>query len=297
MDLTAVGLPESPDEDGLEAFDTFEGRASFRSWLYRIATNVCLTMIEARTRRARPMDLSATAWEPVEASLAARRPEESWLEPAPDAAVLPTAADPAEVAVARESVRLAFVAALQHLPARQRAVLVLRVVLRWRADEVADLLETTTASVNSALQRARTTLAERRGPAREDHDGLDHDHRALLARYVEAFERYDMHALVATLADDVTQNMPPFELWLAGADDIAAWMVGPGHQCRGSKLVPVTMNGSPAFVHYKPVGPDGELVPFAIQALELADGRIARITSFLDTRLFDLFGFPQTAPA
>ncbi|WP_432511272.1 sigma-70 family RNA polymerase sigma factor [Kineococcus sp. SYSU DK001] len=276
------------------SIDGFEGRSGLRSWLYRIATNVCLTMIEGRKKRARPMDLSATAWEPVEASLARSRPEDTWLEPMVDERVLPDAGDPADIAVARESIRLAFVAALQHLPPRQRSVLILRDVLRWRAEEVAKLLDTTTASVNSALQRARATLAER--PDVERTEPLDDGHRALLEEYVRAFEAYDIDAFVKLLAADVTQNMPPFELWLAGADDIAAWMVGPGHQCRGSKLVPVTMNGSPAYAHYKPVGEHGELVPFAIQALELADGRIARITSFLDTRLFDLFGFPRQAP-
>lgn len=273
----------------------FEGRSGLRSWLYRIATNVCLTMIETRGKRARPMDLSAAAWEPVEASLARSRPEDTWLEPMVDERVLPEAGDPADIAVARESIRLAFVAALQHLPPRQRAVLILRDVLRWKADEVAGLLGTTTASVNSALQRARATLAERPDVGRTEV--LDDSHRALLEEYVRAFEAYDIEAFVELLAADVTQNMPPFELWLAGADDIAAWMLGPGHQCRGSRLVPVTANGSPAFVHYKPIGAHGELVPFAIQALELADGKIARITSFLDTRLFGLFGFPAEPPA
>ncbi|GAB3464435.1 sigma-70 family RNA polymerase sigma factor [Kineococcus endophyticus] len=278
-----------------KSVEGFEGRSGVRSWLYRIATNVCLTTIETRGRRARPMDLSATAWEPVEASLVRTRGEDTWLEPMVDERVLPEAGDPAEIAVARESVRLAFVAALQHLPPRQRAVLILRDVLRWKADEVASLLDTTTASVNSALQRARATLAERPDVGRTEP--LGESHQALLEQYVRAFEAYDIDAFVELLAADVTQNMPPFELWLEGADDIAAWMVGPGHQCRGSKLVPVTMNGSPAFVHYKPIGADGELVPFAVQALELADGRIARITSFLDTRLFDLFGFPTEPPA
>jgi len=278
-----------------KSIDGYEGRAALRSWLYRIATNVCLTMIEGREKRARPMDLSASAWEPVEASLARRQPEDTWLEPMVDDRVLPEAGDPADIAVARESIRLAFVAALQYLPPRQRAVLILRDVLRWKAEEVAKLLDTTTASVNSALQRARATLSER--PDVERAQPLDESHRALLDEYVRAFEAYDIDAFVELLAADVTQNMPPFELWLEGARDIAAWMVGPGHRCRGSKLVPVTMNGSPAYVHYKPVGTNGELVPFAVQALELADGKITRITSFLDTRLFDLFEFPRTPPA
>ena len=274
--------------------DGFEGRSALRSWLYRIATNVCLTMIEGRGRRARPMDLSASAWEPVEASLRARRPEDTWLEPMVDERVLPAAGDPADIAVARESIRLAFVAALQHLPPRQRAVLILRDVLRWKADEVAALLETTTASVNSALQRARATLAER--PDADRPADLDADHRELLEDYVRAFEAYDMDAFVALLADDVTQNMPPFEMWLDGSEDIVAWMLGPGHQCRGSRLVPVPLNGSPGFAHYKPIGPGGSLVPFALVALELAGGRVHRITSFLDTRLFGHFGIPSAPP-
>jgi RNA polymerase sigma-70 factor, ECF subfamily len=278
-----------------KGIDGFEGRSQLRSWLYRIATNVCLTMIESRGKRARPMDLSASAWEPVEASLARRRSEDTWLEPMVDDRVLPQAGDPADIAVARESIRLAFVAALQHLPPRQRAVLILRDVLRWKAEEVAALLESTTASVNSALQRARATLAER--PDLDRAQPLDESHRALLEEYVRAFEAYDIDAFVELLAAEVTQNMPPFEMWLEGADDIAAWMLGPGHQCRGSKLVPVAANGSAAYVHYKPIGRDGALVPFAVQALELGDGRITRITSFLDTRLFDLFGFPRTPPA
>ncbi|WP_432491026.1 sigma-70 family RNA polymerase sigma factor [Kineococcus gypseus] len=283
--------------------DGFEGRSSLRSWLFRIATNVCLTMIEARGRRARPMDLSAAAWEPVEASLAARRSEDTWLEPMVDTRVLPEGGDPADVAVARESIRLAFVAALQHLPPRQRAVLVLRDVLRWRAEEVAGLLETSTASVNSALQRARATMASRPGvgpdapgaPGAARAADLDAEHRALLERYVHAFESYDMDAFVALLAEDVTQNMPPFEMWLAGPRDVVRWMTGPGRGCRGSTLVRVDLNGSPAFAQYKP-GPDGALVPFAFQALELRGGRIAHITSFLDTRLFAHFGVPAAPP-
>ncbi|WP_432482742.1 sigma-70 family RNA polymerase sigma factor [Kineococcus esterisolvens] len=284
-----------------KSLDGFQGRSSLRSWLYRIATNVCLTAIETRGRRARPMDLSAAAWEPVQASLAARQPEDTWLEPMVDTRVLPEQGDPADVAVARESIRLAFVAALQHLPPRQRAVLILRDVLRWRAEEVAGLLETSTASVNSALQRARATLATRPDVDLDAATGargtdLDAEHRDLLERYVRAFESYDMDAFVALLAEDVTQNMPPFEMWLAGPQDVVAWMVGPGHGCRGSRLRRVDLNGSPAFAQYKP-GPDGSSVPFAFQSLELRAGRIHRITSFLDTRLFEHFGVPLEAPA
>ncbi|MDQ3628745.1 MAG: sigma-70 family RNA polymerase sigma factor [Actinomycetota bacterium] len=271
--------------------DRFEGRSAVRSWLYRIAINVCLDMLESRKRRARPIDLSATGWQPVEASLAARQPEATWLEPMLDSRAEPSSADPAELAVARESIRLAFVAALQHLPARQRAVLILRDVLRWKADEVAGLLETSVASVNSALQRARATLATRQTTTAHPADPLDRDHRDLLERYVAAFESYDIDSFVALLHEDATQNMPPYEMWLQGSADIIAWMLGPGAGCRGSRLVPLTANGAPGFAHYR-VSAAGGHQPFALQVLDVSDGRVAGITSFLDTGLFPLFGLP-----
>ena len=274
--------------------DRFEGRAALRSWLYRIATNVSLDMLSARERRARPMDLGP-AREPVVESLNAL-PEVTWIEPIPDAAVVPADGDPAEVAVARETVRLAFVAALQHLPPRQRAVLILCEVLRWKASEVAELLETSTASVNSALQRARATLEE------DDLDAeaatrapdLDEEHRELLERYVAAFSKYDMEALTSLIHEDATQSMPPHSLWLSGRDDIFAFWQGPGAGCRGSKVVPVvSANGSPAFGQYKP-NPDGPgYVPWALQVIEIEDGKIREMTFFLDTeRVFPLFGLP-----
>jgi RNA polymerase sigma-70 factor (ECF subfamily) len=272
------------------AFDSFEGRSSLRSWLYRITTNVCLSMLGASQRRARPMDLSSpqTADTPLPAALS----EATWIEPVPDARVVPTGGDPAEVAVARESVRLAFVAALQRLPPRQRAVLILREVLRWKAEEVAELLDTTVASVNSALQRARATLAAAKAEDASQADPLDDAHSALLARYVEAFERYDMAALTALLREDATWNMPPYDLWLQTHRDIVAWCLGPGIGCRGSRLVPTMANGSPAFGQYKP-SPDGGLEPWSVQVLELSGGRISGITFFLDTaRFFPLFGLP-----
>ncbi len=278
------------------AYDRFEGRSAVRSWLYRIATNVCLDMLDSRKRRARPMDLSSTAWQPVEASLQARSPEVTWVEPMLDSHVLPTPADPADEAVARESVRLAFVAALQHLPPRQRAVLILRDVLRWKADEVAELLGSSVASVNSALQRARGTLAAS-DIAAAPVDPMDAEAQALLARYVDAFERYDIDAFVSLLHEDATQNMPPYDMWLAGREHIGAWMLGPGIGCRGSRLLPVTVNGVPGFAHYKP-GSSDRLVPWALQVLEIRDGRVAAISSFLDTRLFAHFGLPESvAPA
>ncbi len=269
----------------------FEGRSALRSWLYRIATNVCLDQLSGRQRRALPMDLSGSPWQPVEASLAARRPGTAWVEPVLDRQVLPEDADPAERAVVRESIRLAFIAALQHLPPRQRAVLILREVLRWKADEVAQLLDTTVASVNSALQRARATLAVGRGDL--DPRPLDPDDQDLLDRYVDAFERYDIDAFVRLLHEDATQHMPPFEMWLRGASDIGAWMVGPGSACRDSVLIRVDANGSPAFAQYKP-SEDGGRVPWALHELEVSGGRIAHITSFLDLddRLFRQLGLP-----
>jgi len=273
-------------------FDRFEGRAALRSWLYRIATNVCLDMLSGRERRARPMDLGP-AREPVAANLNTR-PEVTWIEPLPDDRFVPAESDPAEVAVARETVRLAFVAALQHLPPRQRAVLILCEVLRWQASEVAELLETSVASVNSALQRARATLDASDLDAADTAPSVDAADEELLARYVEAFERYDMDALTSLVHEDATQSMPPFDLWLHGRDDIFAWWVGPGSGCRGSRVIPtVSANGAPAFGQYKP-REDGEgHEPWALQVLEIEDGRIVELTFFLDTeRVFPLFGLP-----
>ncbi len=276
-------------------FEKFEGRSQLRSWLYRIATNVCLDMRGASQRRARPMDLSG----PLTADHALGQPlgEATWLEPVPDERVVPSGGDPADVAVARESVKLAFVSALQRLPPRQRAVLILREVLHWKAEEVAELLGTTVASVNSALQRARATLATREVETSLRPEEMDEAHRALLARYVEAFEQYDMDALTSVLHEDATWNMPPYELWLQTHDDIVDWCLGPGIGCRGSRLVPVEANGSPAWGQYKP-GPGGVLEPWSIQVMEVRDGRISGLTFFLDTaRLFPLFGLPPQLEA
>jgi RNA polymerase sigma-70 factor (ECF subfamily) len=276
--------------------DRFEGRAALRSWLYRIATNVCLDMLQGRERRARPMDLGP-AREPVEANLNTL-PEVTWIEPVPDA-IVATDGDPAEVAVANETIRLAFVAALQHLPPRQRAVLILCEVLRWKASEVAELLETSVASVNSALQRARATLDESDLSAVNTTPSLDEPERELLARYVEAFERYDMEALTALIHEDATQSMPPFDLWLSGRDDIFAWWLGPGIGCRGSRVIPTkSANGSPAFGQYKPSETGQGYDPWALQVLELKDGRIDEFTFFLGTdTLFPLFGLPARLEA
>jgi len=280
-----------------KSFDRFEGRAALRSWLYRIATNVCLDMLSGRERRARPIDLGP-AREPLEANLDTL-PEITWIQPIPDTHVAPAEGDPAEVAVSRETIRLALVAALQHLPPRQRAVLILCEVLRWKASEVAELLETSVASVNSALQRARATLEERNLSAADTSLSVDEADVELLSRYVEAFERYDMDALTSLVQEDAVQSMPPYDLWLHGRDDIFAWWVGPGIGCRGSRVIPApSANGAPAFGQYKP-SPTGEgYEPWALQVLELAEGRIAEFTFFLDTdTLFPLFGLPPRLDA
>jgi len=272
-------------------FGQFEGRAALRSWLYRIATNVCLDMLNGRQRRARPMDLASP--QPAEANLlGAPLPETTWILPVPDGRVLSTEGDPAELAVARESIKLAFVAALQHLPPKQRAVLILREVLRWQATEVAELLETSVASVNSALQRARSTLAVTNVTDSDPMQPMDEEQQALLARYIEAFEHYDLDALVSLLHEDATWSMPPYTLWMQSHDEIQRWMLGPGSGCRGSRLVPTVANGLPAFGQYRP-SPDGGWEPWALQVIEISDGRISGANFFLDTAsLFPLFGLP-----
>jgi RNA polymerase sigma-70 factor, ECF subfamily len=272
----------------------FQGRAALRSWLYRIATNVCLDAVASRNRRARPMDLGP-AQEPVESNLN-ELPEVTWLEPIPDAMV--SSEDPAERAMAREGLRLAFVAALQHLPARQRAALILCEVLRWKAAEVAELLDTTVASVNSALQRARATLEETGATIDDPTPALDAEQRELLTRYVAAFEAYDIDALTSLIREDATQSMPPYDMWLSGRDDIFAWWFGPGIGCKGSRVLPAPQaNGTVAFGQYKPSA-DGGYEPWALQVLELSSAGIGELTFFLDTeRLFPLFGLPPRPPA
>ncbi|MDP9225376.1 MAG: sigma-70 family RNA polymerase sigma factor [Actinomycetota bacterium] len=273
------------------SFDRFEGRATLRTWLYQIATNVCLDMLKGRERRARPMDLAPPR--PADTPIGDTLSEATWIQPVPDGRVLPLDGDPAEVAVSRESIRLAFVAALQHLPPRQRAVLILREVLRWKATEVAELLDTTAASVNSALQRARSTLAGTNLNAAPSQP-MDDAQRRLLARYVDAFERYDMESLTSLLHEDATWSMPPYELWLQGHLDIRRWCLGTGIGCRGSRLVPTVANGSPAFGQYRPPNAVGDgYQSWALQVLEVSGDRIAGIIFFLDTqRLFPIFGLP-----
>jgi RNA polymerase sigma-70 factor (ECF subfamily) len=272
-------------------FEGFEGRAALRSWLYRIATNVCLDMLNGAQRRARPVDLGPA--KAAEFSLLGEPlPEATWIEPMPDGRVLPSGGDPAEVAELRESVRLAFVAALQHLPPRQRAVLILREVLRWKATEVAELLDTTVPSVNSALQRARAALSAGHIMTEDSSASMDDEQRALLARYVDAFERYDMDSLTSLLYEDASWSMPPYALWLRGHLEIRRWCLGPGIACRGSRLIPTVANGAPAFGQYKP-SPNGGYEPWSLQVLDVSPGGISGITFFLDTaRFFKLFGLP-----
>jgi RNA polymerase sigma-70 factor (ECF subfamily) len=271
-----------------KAADSFEGRSSVRSWLYRIATNVCLDMLRAPQRRAVATDLSGP-WS-ADTPLPPPMPETEWVSPIADERVLPAEADPAELAELRDTVRLAFVAALQHLPPKQRAVLILREVLKWQAAEVAELLDTSVAGVNSALQRARATLDARPAAAPAE---IDEEHQALLKRYVAAFEAYDVDALVTLIAEDAQFTMPPFPLWLTGHEDIAKWYLGQGIGCRGSRLLPLQVNGAAGFAAYKQAG-EGRWEPFAVQVIEPSGGRLVGLHHFLDFdgRLFASFGLP-----
>jgi len=271
-----------------QAMGEFEGRSSLRSWVYRIATNVCLDTLRGRKRRAMPMDMSGPV--PSTTPPTETLPHEVFVEPVPDQAIT---RDPAEVAIHQESVRLAFVAALQHLPPKQRAVLILREVLNWQASEVADLLETSVASVNSALQRARATLTVT-DVERSRAGALEQAEKELLARYVAAFESYDIDGLVSLLAEDGSISMPPYPMWMTGHDNLKGWYLGYGKGCAGSKMIPVSANGMPAFAQYKPNESGPGLVPWSIQVLEIRDGKIAHIHHFLDTRLFERFGVPTS---
>lgn len=272
-------------------FDRFDGRSSVRTWLYKIATNVCLDELSDRNRRARPMEEGpeGTIDSPLE-----QKPRAHWLEPIPDARALPFDANPSELAVLRQSIRLAFVAALQHLPPKQRAALLLTEVLGWSAAEVAESLDTSVASVNSALQRARATLATRNveGPAL-----ITEPQQKLVNRYVDAFERYDVDELASLLREDVAFSMPPYTLWLRGPEAVRGWLLGRGSVCRGSRLVPISACASPSFGQYHP-SPDGTFKPWAIIVLELAGDRVSGWTSFLDTEtLFPRFDLPLVLPA
>src|SRR6195952_2902776 len=262
------------------AYDRFEGRAALRSWLYRIATNVCLDMLNGRQRRARPMDLASPS--SFDTPVGERTPEAAGVLPVPDGRVVPGDSDPAELAETRETIRLAFIAALQHLPPRQRAVLLLRDVVRWQATEVAELLETSDASVNSALQRARSTIAASNITDSDPVMPMDDAQQELLDRYVDAFERYDMDSLTSLIHEDAMQSMPPFELWLRGREEILAFWQGQGAECSGSRLVPTVANGKPAFGQYRPSKTGEGFDPWALQILDIVDGEVVELSFFLD---------------
>jgi RNA polymerase sigma-70 factor (ECF subfamily) len=271
--------------------ERYEGRASLRTWMYRIATNVCLDTLSSESRRMRPFEDGPASL--VEAAVLNTKDRTHWLEPIPDARAIPEEGTPFEQAVLRQSVRLAFVAALQHLPPRQRAVLLFMEVLGWSAAETAECLDMTVAAVNSGLQRARATMASRNATLlREPEQVLTDEQSSLLTRYVDAFHRYDVEGLVSLLRDDATFSMPPYALWLQGPDSVRGWLTGPGLPCRGSKLVPVAACASPAFAQYRLV--DGKHTPWALVVLELDGDRIAGWNSFLDTEtLFPMFGLPM----
>ncbi len=276
------------------AADRFEGRSSVRTWLFRIASNVCIDMNRSPQRRARPVDLGP-ARTPDPVHLADVLPEDRWVTPVADEAVLDLDGDPARVAAARDTIRLAFISALQRLPARQRAALILCEVLDWSVRDVAELLDTSVAAINSALQRARATMAA--ASVAQSSVPLTSSQEGLLARYLAAFERYDMEALAKLLHEDVVQTMPPFAMWLQGRDDLLAWYIGPGAECQGSRLLPILANGCPAFGQYR-VDPEGGWQPWALQVLELDGDCVVGVHAFLDTQeSFERFGLPDHLPA
>ncbi len=276
-----------------QGWDRFVGEASVRTWLYRIATNRCIDHLRQRRRRL-PMEVSGPF--PPDVEPGQSLPLEDWIEPALDRDLLPDSGDPAAMVQLRESVRLAFIAALQHLPAKQRAVLILRDVLAWRADEVAALLSVSVASVNSALARARTTV-RREQAAPTSAEGQREVDGALLQRYVQTFERYDIDALVALLQDDASMSMPPLVMWFQGREDLRAFYLGTGMHCKGSVLRPVAVNGSPGFAQYMPPDESGQRQSWAIQVIEIEDGQIAHVHNFLDRSLFTRMGLPDFLPA
>ena len=285
-----LGGPFEAEDAVQEAFvrawrgDFDPARGTLKSWLYKIATNVCVDMLRSAQRRAVAMDLTSPA--ALGTPLGEPLPAFAWVRPMPDERVLP--AD--RVAEDRETVRLAFVAALQHLPPRQRAVLILRDVLSWRAAEVARLLDTTVASVNSALQRARDTIADRRPePLRPVDDGL-------LERYTTAFERHDVPALVALLHEDATMAMPPYPWWLRGRADLAAALSFGDSGCETVRLVATRANGVPAFGQYRP-DDSGVYRPFALVVVEFSGGSQLGSTTFLGDEFVELFGLPMSLPA
>ncbi|MBV8817819.1 MAG: sigma-70 family RNA polymerase sigma factor [Acidobacteriaceae bacterium] len=271
------------------SWDQFDGRSAVSTWLYRIATNVCLDELKDRGRRARPMEEgSPSAGAPPLESLTQRN-REYWIEPILDARVMPADADPAQRAMLRQSIRLAFTAALQHLAPKQRAALLLMEVLGCSASETAEMLGTSVASVNSAVQRARAALAKR---SEQEPPNLTEPQKTMVQRYVAAFERYDIDGLTALMREDTTFCMPPYSLWLQGAQEVRTWMLGLGSGCRGSRLVATSACGWPAFAQYRP-DPEGGYKAWALIVLEVSGERICGVNSFLDTEhLFPRFDFP-----
>ena len=294
-----LGSPDDADDAVQEtmirawkSLDRFDGRSSLRTWLYRISTNVCLDALADRTRRSRPMELGPPSTVHDELITHDRK---HWLEPIPDASLLSSSEDPATLTMLRQSVRLAFVAALQSLPPKQRAVLILVEVLGWSPSEVAEALDMSVAATNSALQRARATMSSKnvREPA-----PLSDDQSRMLERYVAAFERYDVDALTALLREDATFCMPPYSMWFQGPEQVHGWLLGMGAGCRGSRVIPAgTACGAPAFGQYR-VNPEGGHKAWGLIVLELTDDRIAGWNTFLDVdSMFPRFGLPLLLPA
>ena len=271
------------------ASDKLEARGALKSWLFKIANHVCIDMLQSAQRRAQPMDLGPA--QDAAGPLGAPLVESAWVRPIADASVL----DPADVAADKETLRLAFVAALQHLPPRQRAVLILREVLRWQATEVAELLDTSVASVNSALQRARATIEQLDLDAGGPAEVGDAEQRELLAGYVEAFERYDIDSLVKLLRDDAQFSMPPFPLWVQGPDQIHDFMLGTGAKCEGSRVLVTQANGGPAVAIYNRA--DDGYAPWALVVLEFSGGQISGLHHFIYPEIFSAFGLPARLDA
>lgn len=269
-----------------QSLDQLQQESSRKAWVYRIATNICIDRLRSAKRRALPMDLSEPAAQITEPK--DQLPNASWVWPIPD-----STGNPADIVVNKESIRLSFIAILQTLPPRQRAVLILQEVFRWPATQTAEAMGMTVAAVNSALQRARATLgkAELRSEALQELD--DHADQELLARYVEAFEQYDIDSLLVLFHENGSLSMPPFVMWVDGRPDMSLFYETTRLHCLGSRLLPVRANGGcPAFAQYVPAGDKGLLQPWAIHMPEIKDGRILHLHHFIDPALFGRFGLP-----
>nr|WP_246310040.1 sigma-70 family RNA polymerase sigma factor [Paenibacillus frigoriresistens] len=274
-----------------QSWDQFRQEASPRSWIYRIATNVCLDKLRYTKRRALPMDLSGPAVSIVEPRTVL--PHTSWIWPVPD-----TACDPVDLLVRKDTLRLSFIALLQTLPPRQRAVLILNDVLRWSAKQTAEAMGMTSVAVNSALQRARATMTRANLRSDELRDMDAEADRQLLSRYVEAFERYDIDVLMELFHENASLSMPPFVMWVRGHANLASFYAATRSHCFGSRLLPVSANGkNPAYAQYAPDRPDGTLKPWGIHVLEIKDGKIGHIHTFIDTALYSRFGLPTQLDA